>query len=172
MHYKYASALEKYKNAIQMQSLSLASSSSVKVLFTQSVSSLSLSLRESLMLGQQMQAELATIKAEQETQRQESEQLRQTLQDSIDQLQRNQQQHSVAIRNNKVSLTHRLARIPSTYCMILRNTYMLSLILSLQGKTVRVGHHNCIPNENYGKVNQVSVCMYMHVFDLHNICAV
>lgn len=63
------------------------------------------------MLGHQMQTELASMKAELETQRQESGGLRQTLQDHIEQLQRNQQQHSVAIRNNKVSLTHRIAQI-------------------------------------------------------------
>ncbi|KAI7798191.1 putative forkhead-associated domain-containing protein 1-like, partial [Triplophysa rosa] len=85
-------------------------------------------LRESLMLGHQMQAELASMKAELETQRQESERLRQTLQDHIDQLQRNQQQHSVAIRNNQGLNLERTNR-----------------------KTVRVGHLNCIPNESYKK---------------------
>nr|XP_055023654.1 forkhead-associated domain-containing protein 1 isoform X2 [Misgurnus anguillicaudatus] len=85
-------------------------------------------LRENLMLEHQTQAELASMKAELETQRQETERLRQTLQDHIDQLQKNQQQHSVAIRNNKGSSQEKTGR-----------------------KTVRVGHHNCIPNESYEK---------------------
>ncbi|XP_056628437.1 forkhead-associated domain-containing protein 1 isoform X1 [Triplophysa dalaica] len=85
-------------------------------------------LRESLILGHQMQAELASMKVELETQRQESEQLRQTLQDYMDQLQRNQQKHSVAIRNNQGLDLERSNR-----------------------RTVRVGHHNCIPNESYIK---------------------
>ncbi|XP_073724008.1 forkhead-associated domain-containing protein 1 isoform X2 [Misgurnus anguillicaudatus] len=86
-------------------------------------------LRENLMLEHQTQAELASMKAELETQRQETERLRQTLQDHIDQLQKNQQQHSVAIRNNKGSSQEKMGR-----------------------KTVRVGHHNCIPNESYEKI--------------------
>ncbi len=62
-----------------------------------------LSFRESQVLGFQMQAELESVKAELETQRRETEQLQQALQDSINQLQRNQQESSVTNRNNRVS---------------------------------------------------------------------
>ncbi|XP_065102904.1 forkhead-associated domain-containing protein 1 isoform X2 [Paramisgurnus dabryanus] len=85
-------------------------------------------LRENLMSEHQTQAELASMKTELGTQRQETERLRQTLQDHIDQLQRNQQQHSVAIRNNKGLSQEKTG-----------------------GKTGRVGHHNCIPTESYEK---------------------
>ncbi|XP_026125340.1 forkhead-associated domain-containing protein 1 [Carassius auratus] len=89
-------------------------------------------LRESQVLGFQTQAELERVKAEQETQRQETEQLRQALQDSINQLQRKQQERSVTNRNNRSLSTERMDR-----------------------KSGRVGHHNCIPNESYEKTPAV-----------------
>uniref|UniRef100_A0A8C1Y955 FHA domain-containing protein n=1 Tax=Cyprinus carpio TaxID=7962 RepID=A0A8C1Y955_CYPCA len=89
-------------------------------------------LRESQVLGFQMQAELESVKAELETQRQETEQLRQALQDSINQLQRNQQERSVTNRNNRSLSMERTDR-----------------------KSGRVGHHNCIPNESYAKTPAV-----------------
>ncbi|XP_058641082.1 forkhead-associated domain-containing protein 1 isoform X2 [Onychostoma macrolepis] len=89
-------------------------------------------LRESQVLGFQMQAEFESVKAELETQRQETEQLQQALQDSINQLQRNQQERSVTNRNNRSLSTERTDR-----------------------KSGRVGHHNCIPNESYEKTPAV-----------------
>ncbi|XP_016397741.1 forkhead-associated domain-containing protein 1 isoform X2 [Sinocyclocheilus rhinocerous] len=89
-------------------------------------------LRESQVLGFQTQAKLESVKAELETHRQETEQLRQALQDSINQLQRNQQERSVTNRNNRSLSTERTDR-----------------------KSGRVGHHNCIPNESYEKTPAV-----------------
>ncbi|XP_050972336.1 forkhead-associated domain-containing protein 1 [Labeo rohita] len=89
-------------------------------------------LRESQVLWYQTQAEHESVKVELETQRQETEQLRQALQDSINQLQRNQQERSVTNRNNRSLSTERTDK-----------------------KSGRVGHHNCIPNENYEKAPTV-----------------
>jgi len=64
---------------------------------------LCLSLRESQVLGYETQGELESVKAELEAQRQETDQLRQALQESINQLQRKQQERSATNRNNRVS---------------------------------------------------------------------
>ncbi|XP_077079111.1 forkhead-associated domain-containing protein 1 isoform X2 [Siphateles boraxobius] len=82
-------------------------------------------LRERQVLGYETQAELESVKAELEVQRQETDQLRQALQESINQLQRNQQESS----GLSAERTGRISR--------------------------RVGHHNCIPNENYEKAPAV-----------------
>ncbi|XP_077079113.1 forkhead-associated domain-containing protein 1 isoform X4 [Siphateles boraxobius] len=89
-------------------------------------------LRERQVLGYETQAELESVKAELEVQRQETDQLRQALQESINQLQRNQQESSVTNRNNRGLSAERTGRISR-----------------------RVGHHNCIPNENYEKAPAV-----------------
>lgn len=61
------------------------------------------SLRERQEKWTQTQAELESVKAELETQRREMENLQQALQDSVIQLQRNQQERDVTNRNNRVS---------------------------------------------------------------------
>ncbi|KAI2661739.1 Forkhead-associated domain-containing protein 1 [Labeo rohita] len=85
--------------------------------------------QELLLQENQREIHTLSVKVELETQRQETEQLRQALQDSINQLQRNQQERSVTNRNNRSLSTERTDK-----------------------KSGRVGHHNCIPNENYEKM--------------------
>ncbi|XP_056319169.1 forkhead-associated domain-containing protein 1 [Danio aesculapii] len=87
-------------------------------------------LREKQELWTQTQAELESVKAELETQRREMDNLQQALQDSVIQLQRNQQERDVTNRNNRSLNTEKMDKR-------------------------RVGHHNCIPNDSYEKASAV-----------------
>ncbi|XP_036435152.1 forkhead-associated domain-containing protein 1 isoform X2 [Colossoma macropomum] len=80
-------------------------------------------LRESQAAGQQLQAELDSVHTDLEAMKQESAALRQALQLTKTQLQNHRDQSST--KNRK----------------------------GIDGKSGRIGHHNCIPNDNYDKVS-------------------
>ncbi|XP_066500435.1 forkhead-associated domain-containing protein 1 [Hoplias malabaricus] len=81
-------------------------------------------LSESLAAGQQLQVELDNVHAELEAVKQESSALHQALQLTQTQLLQHRDQRSA--KNHKA--------------------------LNMEGRTARVGHHNCVPNDKYDKV--------------------
>ncbi|KAB5567394.1 hypothetical protein PHYPO_G00232240 [Pangasianodon hypophthalmus] len=81
-------------------------------------------LRESQAVGQQMQIELDNMRSELATLKLESSTLRQTLEDTQIQLQ---------------------------HCTNRRKSMSLNMD-KMEGRSRRIGHHNCIPDNNFGKV--------------------
>ncbi|KAM9475411.1 forkhead-associated domain-containing protein 1 [Clarias gariepinus] len=82
------------------------------------------SLRESQALGQQLQIELDSVCSELDTLKQESSILRQTLEDTQTQLQHyTNHRKGMALNMDKT-----------------------------EGRRIRIGHHNCVPDTNFGKV--------------------
>ncbi|MCI4380795.1 hypothetical protein PGIGA_G00244140 [Pangasianodon gigas] len=81
-------------------------------------------LRESQAVGQQMQIELDNVRSELATLKLESSTLRQTLEDTQIQLQ---------------------------HCTNRRKSMSLNMD-KMGGRSRRIGHHNCIPDNNFGKV--------------------
>ncbi|XP_026120883.1 uncharacterized protein LOC113100311 [Carassius auratus] len=112
-------------------------------------------LRESQVLEYQMQTELESVKAELETQRQEMEQLRLDLQDSINQLQRNQQERSITNRNNRRTTFKWFIAHPVRSIINTLNTLKNLSMERTDRKNGRVGHYSYIPNESYKKAPAV-----------------
>ncbi|KAF5901494.1 forkhead-associated domain-containing protein 1-like, partial [Clarias magur] len=81
------------------------------------------SLRDSQALGQQLQIELDSVRLELETLKQESSTLRQTLEDTQTQLQ---------------------------HCTNHRKSMALNMD-KMEGRRIRIGHHNCVPDTNFGR---------------------
>ncbi|XP_049342097.1 forkhead-associated domain-containing protein 1 isoform X1 [Astyanax mexicanus] len=84
-------------------------------------------LRESLTGSQELQTELDSVRAELKGGKQENDALRQALQLIQTQLQHQQDQHCPKTR--KALNVERM-----------------------EGRSARIGHHNCVPNDNYDKV--------------------
>ncbi|KAL7884914.1 hypothetical protein AOLI_G00076840 [Acnodon oligacanthus] len=115
--------LELFRNRLALQN---SQSQNTHLLLQQSQREIH-TLRESQAVGQQLQAELDSVHTELEAMKQESAALRQALQLTQTQLQSHRDQCST--KNRKA--------------------------LSIEGmdvKSGRIGHHNCIPNDNYDKV--------------------
>ncbi|KAL6458957.1 hypothetical protein MHYP_G00324290 [Metynnis hypsauchen] len=115
--------LELFRNRLALQN---SQSQNTHLLLQQSQREIH-TLRESQAVGQQLQAELDSVHTELEAMKQESAALRQALQLTQTQLQSHRDQCST--KNRKA--------------------------LSMEGMDVRserIGHHNCIPKDNYDKV--------------------
>ncbi|XP_072536990.1 forkhead-associated domain-containing protein 1-like [Salminus brasiliensis] len=115
--------LELFRNRLALQN---SQSQTTHLLLQQSQAEIH-TLRESLTVSQQLQAALDSVRAELEGGKLENSALRQALQLAQTQLQHQRDQHCPKSRK---ALT----------------------MEGMVGRSGRIGHHNCVPNDNYDKV--------------------